>query len=258
MTCSSCGQPNPADARFCGTCGSRLDSGIAPSAAPTFEQQVGRLPPKDLGQLLSETFNIYQRNPRPFLLIAFMPQIPFFIANVSPAPLSVVLLLIGVLVYVLASSATIHAVAHQYLGREIDVGQCLSRAWARIVPLVITFIVIAAALIVSAFAMIILIGIPVFFYLLVIWFFTGQAIMLERKDPIAALARSRALVSGSWWRVFGIGVVFVLIIALLSLIPGTIISLFPEVVALILNIVLSTLLSPIVPIGRRWCILTYA
>ena len=249
MTCSNCGQPNPADARFCGICGSRLDSGMAPSAAPTFEQQAGRLPLRDLGQFLSETFNIYQRNPRPFLIIAFMPEIPFLIANVSPAWLSVMLSLIGVLAYVLAGPATIHAVAQQYLGREIDIGQCFRRAWSEFLPLIIAFIVIVAALLGSALLMFMVIGIPLFFYLLVIWFFAGQAIIIESKGPMAALTRSQLLVSGSWWRVFGIVIVFVLIIVLLSLITGAIVSLFPGGVAFILSAVLYTLLSPIVPIG---------
>jgi membrane-anchored glycerophosphoryl diester phosphodiesterase (GDPDase) len=34
--------------------------------------------------------------------------------------------------------------------------------------------------------------------------FTTPAVMLERQGVIAAMSRSRALVAGSWWRVFGI------------------------------------------------------
>jgi uncharacterized membrane protein len=45
-------------------------------------------------------------------------------------------------------------------------------------------------------------------YLGVALYFSAQAVVAEDRSPLDALARSRELVTGQWWRVFGIGIVF--------------------------------------------------
>ena len=78
----------------------------------------------------------------------------------------------------------------------------------------------------SIILMVILVGIPILFYILVIWFFHQQAIIVKHRGPIETLGRSRELVKGTWWQVFGIGVVFGLLLLLLALsLPGVIINL---------------------------------
>ena len=90
--------------------------------------------------------------------------------------------------------------------------------------------------------MLIIVGIPLFFYLLVIWFFAIHAIVIEGKGPISALGRSRELTVGSWWRLFGIGIVFILL-----LIPLQIVSnLMPHA---IVSTVISALALPIFYVG---------
>jgi hypothetical protein len=41
-------------------------------------------------------------------------------------------------------------------------------------------------------------------WLLVLWYFAAQAAVLENASPMAAVRRSVELVRGSWWRVFGL------------------------------------------------------
>jgi len=48
-----------------------------------------------------------------------------------------------------------------------------------------------------------------------------QALVLERTGPLTALRRSRRLVSGSWWRVFGIGSLTAIIVGVVSAIIRT-------------------------------------
>jgi hypothetical protein len=50
----------------------------------------------------------------------------------------------------------------------------------------------------------ILAAIVCYLYVQTTLLFTTPAVMLERQGVIAAMSRSRALVAGSWWRVFGI------------------------------------------------------
>ena len=42
-------------------------------------------------------------------------------------------------------------------------------------------------------------------WLAVVLYFASQAVVAEGRPPIEALRRSRELVRGQWWRVFGIG-----------------------------------------------------
>ena len=49
-----------------------------------------------------------------------------------------------------------------------------------------------------------IIGIPFAIYFGTRWGFYAQAVLIERTSATNALKRSRALVTGTWWRVFGI------------------------------------------------------
>jgi hypothetical protein len=60
---------------------------------------------------------------------------------------------------------------------------------------------------------IVVVGIPFAVYLLTRWLFFQQAIMLEGARAGEGLKRSGDLVAGSWWRVFGITLVIMIISA---------------------------------------------
>lgn len=254
MTCATCGQRNVEDARFCSQCGSRLDSraeagSYRPLDIRQAERPPGSLPSRDLGGLVSETFAIYGRNFWQFVLIAFIAEIPGLAAAVMPWFLSWMLSLLGIILAFVAGPAMIHAVVQQYIGdRQIDVRECYSRALSRVIVILAAIIMIGLALTVTGLLSLILIGIPLFFYLLVSWFFAPQAIMVENQGPIAALSRSRALVRGSWWRVFGIGIVFWLLVVALfipGIIAGIILGLINETLGSLVFTLSSVVVFPI-------------
>lgn len=60
-------------------------------------------------------------------------------------------------------------------------------------------------------------------YLLVRYLFISQAIVLEHKGIGGAFSRSGELVRGSWWRVFGIGLVLFLLVAVIQQAGGGVI-----------------------------------
>ena len=252
VACPTCGTANPADALFCVSCGSLLVTAEGPSQAQPFNQSTVSLPPKDAGELLSETFRVYGNNFLPLLVIALLPQIPFLVAAVVSWQVSWVFTLIGYLLTFIAAGAVVCAVARQYLGQEVDPIKCIGRAWSRAGPLVLAGILVTLALIVSVVLMVILVGIPLFFYLLVVLFFASPPIVLEGKGTMDALRRSEALVKGSWWRVFGIGVLFVLVIIALSIaafIPVGIVGIFSTTAADVLGVVAETLVLPFALVG---------
>ena len=196
---------------------------------------------------------MYGRSFWPFVAISLVPNVPFFISGYMPWPVALALILVGIVLSFLQSGAFVCGVMGHYASRRVDVIECYSAAWRRVFSLAGVTIVVVLALLASMILWVILIGIPLFFYLLVIWFFANEAIMVEGKGPIAALGRSSDLVRGTWWRVFGIGVVFVLMLAGLSVagwIPAAIIGFSSPVAGSIVFTAVSVLVAPIYFIGR--------
>ena len=191
----ACGHENVHGARFCASCGTALaadpeSQAAGPPAVP--ETRLGALPPRDLGSLLSETFAMYRANFWPFLIIALAPQVPSLITEIVPGLDSglfqVLFGLASLVLAFLAGAATVWAVGQQYVDRNVDVAECYRRAWYRVLSLVTAFVLVLLALLGSGILSLIIIGIPLFFYLVVIWFYATEAIMIEGKGPISALA----------------------------------------------------------------------
>ena len=260
--CPSCGSENPVDASLCIRCGasihetpswgSRSDSGTGygePAGA------YGALMPRDLGDLISETFRVYRKGFWGFVVIALCAQIPFLIEQLTPMPVlvSILFLVASFFLFILADGAITLAVAWQYLGRQINVAESYRAAWGRILSLVGGALIFIIALLFSALLSVIIIGIPLFFYLLVKWWFYVQAIMLEgQTGPREALRRSHGLVTRSWWRVFGIGIAFLLVgigVNIAASIPGFIALAFSPTVSTIFLFVAGVVVLPIGTIG---------
>ena len=260
--CPSCRSENPHDAQYCIRCGTDMSAPPLPqgpsAAGPVAgaPQQTGRrLPIRDLGDLVGETFKVYRQSFRAFLLIVFVAQVPLLVAQLIPTSASflvvyILLIVTAVVLGLVAAGAMAVAVASQYLGREIRVRVCYGLAWARLVSLAASAIVYAVALALS-FATII--GIPLSFYLLVRWYFSAQAIMLEgKRGPRQALGRSHQLTRGSWWRLFGIGIVFIILLMVtgsVAIIPGSIASIFSSAVGIVLIALGQSVVLPIGYIG---------
>ena len=269
--CTNCGTENAHAATVCMNCGAPLQAiperdaplhgELSASGGGTLRSEylhtTGVFIPRNLDGLLGETFKVYRGNFLRFYLIALVAQVPSLIGQIAPMPLGVIILffVVGYVAIILAAGATIYAVASQYLGRETNIGQCYARAWNRVVSLLGSTLIFILA---SAILIALVIGIPLFFYILVRWFFYAEAIIIEgKRGPREALGRSHELVRGSWWRVFGIGVVFVVLIAIVGLvasIPGSIAANYNSPAG---SILLSIFGSAVTPIGFIGSALVY-
>lgn len=269
--CSSCGTENPSDAAFYGSCGVRMGpqpgTGDDPGGAVAQRPGLSASPliPRDLGELLSETFRVYGASFRAFYTIALIAQIPLAIGQIllesgstAAIVIGVLFLLPGIVLSILAVGATSFAVATHYLGGQVRVGTCYGRASGSVLSLVGTTILFFVAVAISALLSIILIGIPLLLYLLVSWYFFAQVIMIEgTAGPREAVGRSGRLVRGTWWRVFGLGIVFVIVAGILgsmSSIPGAIASIFSSEAETVLNAIF---LSAVLPMGYIGATLVY-
>ena len=276
MSCVACGGSNPHEARFCVTCGVPLGS----QGDPGPDELGGRskLAPKELGDFLEESLAIFRGNFRPFILISLVAHIPVLALallsggdaqTVEPSEtveVGEVLaelgpVLVGTLVVAFIagyfntflSAASVMAVGQHYAGVRIDIGYCLRRAWYRIASLSAGYVVVALALVGAGVLIFVLIGIPLFFYLVVVWFFFVECIMLERQKPMDSLWRSRDLVQGSYWRVLLIGLVYTLIAVGISVVAGLADALLSQISPILSSLVVagvSALITPFLWIGR--------
>jgi hypothetical protein len=116
----------------------------------------------------------------------------------------------------LVSAMTVHGILDARRGRRPRALAAI-RSGVEAYPRLLPPIVIAA--LVSAVGLVLLV-IPGL-YFAVRWYFVPQAVLVdERAEPRAALDRSAELVRGSWWRVFGIGVLTLLVALLPVLLVG--------------------------------------
>ena len=271
MNCPNCKAYNPASANYCSQCGTALSApddetrGSQDHGSEQKESSHGRglprpwaspldeLLPGSVADLISRTFGIYQDSFGPLVLIALVGQIPLFLsAFTSSEALVASLGLAGLFTGLLANAASVYAVAQRYLGRTATAATCYQVALSNAITLLLAFIVFALAIGLAVVLSLVLIGLPLLVYVLVVWFFYTQAIIIEGQGPVAALVRSWALVRGTWWRVFGIGIVFVLVLGIAGVfaaIPGFILFMANETLGNLLVSVGTVLVAPIAYVG---------
>jgi len=177
--------------------------------------------PRDLGQLLSTCLELYMRHFALFTTLAFAVVLPVDVAlygvaagqlwsgydDSPPIWLDIVGSLAPFLLVVpLISSNHARAVMAIGRGETPGIGRTLLEG-VRLLP-AIALVVLLYTL--GAFAALLLIVVPGVF-LFVRWYVSVPAAVVERVRGSEALGRSAKLVKGSWWRVFGIGIVFALI-----------------------------------------------
>jgi len=177
------------------------------------------IPPRRLTDLLSETLSLYRQHFRVFLPIALVAQIPGLFGLTDPSVGQQVLLtIVAFVLAAIAQGSVVHAVATIYTGVPPSINASVRQATRLGVPLIADQLVLLLLLFAAVILAVVLIGIPLFAIILVITAFYPQAIIIERITYLRAFRRSAGLVRGNWWRVFGIGICYVLVVVILALI----------------------------------------
>ena len=270
MNCPNCKAYNPSSANFCSQCGGAMraeeetrsseNQGLAPgnlhydsSLPQTGAEPASGLFPRDIGGLVSDTFAVYGKNFGVLWRIALVANIPFLIGGfLSNSALVASLTVAGFFTGLLASGASAYAVSQQHLGRKVSAATCYVAALNNAVSLLLAAIVFTIGVIIAGTLSFLLIGIPLLIYIVVTFFFYIPAIMIEGQRPIAALGRSAELVRGSWWRVFGIGIVFVILLLVslfIASIPGFLLVMVNEPMGNLLLNMGSVFVTPIGFVG---------
>lgn len=120
-------------------------------------------------------------------------------AMVAGGGLALLAVFITLICQPIATAAILHIVMEEYAGRRPSMGAALSFALSRFLTL------LGASILVGLLVMVgmLLCCIPGI-YFAIVYAFVGQVVVLERLGATEAMQRSQKLVTGYWWRVFGV------------------------------------------------------
>jgi hypothetical protein len=99
----------------------------------------------------------------------------------------------------IGSAAMLHVIAQEYLGRPVSLVGAFQVALGRFLPLLGTSILAGFGIVIGA----IFCCVPGI-YLAIIWAFVSQVVVMEDTAGAPALVRSKDLVMGYFWQVFGV------------------------------------------------------
>jgi hypothetical protein len=191
--------------------------GYGQSPYPPARGHGGKPAKLDTSAAFEQIFQVYGSQFVTFLLLALIVFVPLAIVqgavgasgSIGLAFVLVILQIVGTSLY---TGATVEAVADMRDGkRDHSVGQLISAAAPFIFPLILAGFVFGITVL---FGLVLLI---VGFFVFLTWFcLYAPAIVIERQGVFASMTRSRDLVRGNGWRVFGVIVVTAIIVGLIG------------------------------------------
>jgi hypothetical protein len=200
----------------------------------------------DVGGTLSQVFSTYGQQAGVLLPLAFGLYLVvaiitgLFAGNVI---LSLIAIGVSVIAATLYQGMVVSLVRDVQDGsRDSSVGQLIEETWPVVLPLIGAGILAGIG---------IAIGLIIFIVpgliLLTIWSVIAPVIVVERSGAIDAFGRSRALVKGNGWQVFGVIIVVFLIATIASFVLRAIGASISDSVAMLalFSLIASTLTAPI-------------
>ncbi len=199
----------------------------------------------DVGAVIRRVFDIYVDQasvlmPAAAVVFVFTGIVSALLVAASPA-LALVALLISLVASTLFTGMVVELVADVQDGRrDASVGQLL-RAASPVLGKLILVGIVAGSGIVVGFVLVVIPGL----ILLTIWSVFAPVIVLERPDGLKALGRSRELVRGNGWPVFGvIFALFILVVVLSGVIEAAADSAGTGV-GIVVRVIVGVLTAPI-------------
>jgi hypothetical protein len=203
-----------------------------------------------LSGVLDEAWRMYKTFARHLLAIAF---VIYLAAAIITALLALaggtVGILLGSLVSIVAAfvlqATLVKAVQDVRDGRaDLSIGETVRQAMPYIAPVAGASILAGIAITIG----LLLIIVPGLF-LITIWAVIVPVIIIERSGALASFGRSRELVRGHGWHVFGTLVLVYIIMLVVNIVLGVIFSALPHVLGDGLSSIISgTLISPFLAI----------
>lgn len=200
----------------------------------------------DVGGTLSQIFSIYGQQAGVLLPLAFgIFLVVAIITAISSGSflLALVAYVISLVAGFLYQGTVVSLVRDVQDGRrDSSVGQLIEETWPVVLPLIGAGILAGIGIVIGFFLLIV----PGLI-LLTIWSVIAPVIVVERSGAIDAFGRSRALVKGNGWQVFGVIVVVYLIVLIAAFVLSAIAIGISDSVAMraLFSLIASTLTAPI-------------
>ena len=211
----------------------------------------------DVGNVLSEAFALYRRHWQHFIPIAL---IYYLVLSLATLALTVALGVVGALLAAVVSLVGVfwlqgtltEAVADVRDGRaDLSIGETFRRVAPRIGALLAAGILAVLGIMVG----LVLLIVPGLI-LLTWWSVLVPAVVLERRGVFEAFGRSRELVRGNGWAVFGVIVITLLIGMVVGIVLGIAFAWAPEEVGTFVGDVIGgTLTAPFAALA--WTLMYY-
>jgi hypothetical protein len=203
----------------------------------------------DTGRIIREVFDIYRDQAvvlLPVALVVFGLEGLVRGALVAVSPLLIVVaVIIQILARYLYQGMVVQLVADVQDGRrDNSVGDLFRSVTPVLLPLILVGI-LAGIGIGIGFVLLIIPGL----FLLTIWSVVSPVVVLERPGVIGAFTRSQELVKGNGWQVFGVIVVFFLILLALGFVLGLIGAALGPTGQVLAGIVSSVIAAPLVALA---------
>lgn len=203
----------------------------------------------DIGRVIEGVFQTYRENAAVLLPVAAVVFLVEAILSALLISASAVLVLLAIAVQVAASTLyqgmVVTLVSDVQDGRrDASVGQLLRSVVPVMLPLIGAGI-LAGLGIALGFILLIVPGL----FLLTIWAVIAPSIVIERRGVFAAFRRSYELVRGNMWQVFGVIVIFFLILLVVGFIFGVLGAVAGTVGRLIFEFIGSVLTAPLVALA---------
>jgi hypothetical protein len=212
-----------------------------------------QLRPMSMGDIFDATFALYRQNFALFAGISAVLGVPqailsaiIFVSRPSLTTtgadnttqldagaallyggLVLVSLLVTFIFNTIISGALAQAISARYLGHPMTIEGAYQALGPRVFARLIFASLLQSVFVAIGAILLIIPGIYLYIRLL----FTPQVIVLERTGIFGAFSRSGELVSGTWWRVFGISLVLGIMVGIINglagQVPGTLLALIP-------------------------------
>jgi hypothetical protein len=178
--------------------------------------------------VIQESFDLYKKHFAHLFLIAFLIYVVISVLGAIAAAIGgvavLVVLPLSIIGLFLVQAALVEAVADIRDGRaDMTIGETLSRGASRIGPVAVAGILAGIAIGIG-FILLIVPGL----YLLTIWSLIVPAIVLEGRGVFESFSRSSSLVKGYGWPVFGVIIVEILILFVVSIVLSLILAAVPQ------------------------------
>jgi Uncharacterised protein family (UPF0259) len=201
--------------------------------------------PIDVGTVIRRVFDIYVDQasvlmPAAAVVFVFTGIIAELLIVASPA-LALVALIIDLVAGTLFTGMVVELVADVQDGRrDASPGQLL-RAVTPVLGQLILVGLVAGIGIVIGFVLIIIPGL----ILITIWSVAAPVVVLEHPGVFAALARSRELVRGNGWQVFGVILVLYIVVGVLAFIIEGAAESAGSGVGIVVRVIVGVLTAPL-------------